>query len=182
MAFVIRLLIIVLPFTIAKSADAQWQVTRADFSNIAKYRSVMPLTAPGIDLLNYHQIKDVECMSWTIYFESRGSTLEDQIAVAWVTVNRSKSEKFHYDICTNIFAFNYINGKKLYQFDWVAYKPNSKMKIETGIWLSIQDIALAVYLQYFNDPTNGALYFKSVNAYDWAPAAKKTKIGSHVFW
>lgn len=183
MALIMRLSIILLSsFFITKTAVAQWQAIRADFTGISRFKTVLPLTTSSLDLLLPYQIKDVECIAWTLYFESRGSTKEDQIAVAWVTMNRTSSEHFSSDLCTNIFQYGYKNGKKLYQFNWAAYKPSLSMKIETGPWLSIQDIAVAVYLRYIPDPTGGALYFKTRTSPDWAPNVTKQQIGEHVFW
>jgi len=153
----------------------------ADFGIIPNLKEVLPLSIEVINELNESELKDLECIAWNLYFEARGGTKIEQVAVAYIPINRTKHSRFSLDICTNVFQYNYVNGRKFFQFVWAGYKPNKKWKIEHNTWLKVQEIAYNVYRQNIQDTAHGSIYFSHRTA-DWAPSIRKIPIGSHLFW
>ena len=107
------------------------------------------------------------CLAKVIYHEARGETQQGQLAVALVTINRTKSGLFPDTICKVVYQ------KGQYQWTWhnpPIYDKNS--------WEKALTLAKFVILEYNQvvDPTYGALYFgKSYNK------NQTIKIGSHYF-
>ena len=56
------------------------------------------------------------CMARNIYFEAGGESFEGKLAVAQVTINRTKHPSFPKTICDVV--YQRING--IYQFSWVG--------------------------------------------------------------
>jgi spore germination cell wall hydrolase CwlJ-like protein len=162
-------------------ARADDTVITADFKIVSSLKDVLPLSLSEIDMLDHSSKKDIECIAWNLYFEARGGTKSEQIAVAYVPINRTKYNKFSKDICTNVFQYNYVNGKKSFQFVWASYTIHKNWKIEHDAWIKMQEIAVAVYHRHIQDTANGSIYFSHKSA-DWAPSVRKIPLGSHLFW
>ena len=118
--------------------------------------------------------RDVDCLAKNIYHEARGESLEGQIAVAQVTVNRVHSNRFQNSVCAVVYARK--------QFSWTLDK--TKRIRDQKAWLASVSIARAVLTQSVHLPNFKAHFFhtKSVR-----PAWAKNKrvlatIGSHVFY
>lgn len=163
------------------TVHASENIIMADFRIVSSLREVLPLSINEIETLDQTAKNDIECIAWNLYFEARGGTKHEQIAVAYVPINRTNYDRFSKDICTNVFQYNYVNGKKAFQFVWASYNIHKNWKIEHDTWIRMQEIALAVYNKNLQDPANGSIYF-SHKSIDWAPAARKIPLGSHVFW
>jgi len=163
------------------TARADDNIILADFKIVSNLKEVLPLSIGRIDMLDQPSKDNIECIAWNLYFEARGGTRHEQIAVAYVPINRTKHNKFSKDICTNVFQYNYVNGKKAFQFVWASYKIGKNWKIEHDTWIKMQEIAVDVYQEAIQDPAHGSIYFSHKSA-DWAPRARKIPLGSHLFW
>lgn len=162
-------------------AHATEHVILADFQIVPSLKEVLPLSISVVETLDDSQKNDLACIAWNLYFEARGGTKNEQIAVAYVPINRTNYPRFSNDICTNVFQYNYVNGRKAFQFVWASYKIHKNWKIEHDTWIKVQEIAYEVYQRNIQDPANGSIYF-SHRSIDWAPGARKVPLGSHVFW
>lgn len=116
-------------------------------------------------------VKDVKCLAMNIYHEARGEPLAGQVAVAAVTVNRSRDKRFPNGICEVVYQRD--------QFSWV------------GKGLPVNDLAAmansytiaAMYLQGLHpDPTKGALFFHSTRVNPGWEYKRATRIGTHKFY
>ena len=122
----------------------------------------------------------VNILACNVYMESRGENLNGQLAIAFVTINRLKQEKFPASIRHVVFQKN--------QFSWVGV---STKVTEREAWEKSKEIAKFVYslkdkdaLYEVVDPTNGSLYYhkKGVKP-TWRHLFKReTIIGSHIFY
>lgn len=84
------------------------------------------------------------CLSLNVYFEARGEPLDGQIAVAHVTINRSKQNNTR--VCQEVFKKN--------QFSWTR----NRYKIPKGNdWESARRVA--VLALNTRDSTDGATFF-----------------------
>jgi len=166
--------------TIGNTAN---QKIKTDFSSIPTLRKHLPLSIPDVENLNIHKRQEVECLAWTLYFEARGGTSKEQVAVAYVPINRIGQQDFGDDICSNVFQYDWHNGRKRHQFSWVGYRFGSRWEREDDAWQKMQQIAVAVYKGRLSDPAKGAIYFSSTSVSEvWAIRHRKIKLGQTLFW
>jgi len=121
--------------------------------------------------------KQVRCLAENIYYESRGESLQGQVAVAKVTLNRL-DEGYARTVCGVV--------KQGCQFSWVCSGTNSNPA--GSLWN--QAVGLAVLMinepSAVEDPTNGATHFHATYI-NWQPTWRRVKdsvnqIGNHVFY
>lgn len=115
------------------------------------------------------------CLATNIYFEARGSTLDDQRAVALVTLNRTRHWRWQGAICDVVW--------ERYQFSWTitANQPRNRVRTASS-WLQSQEIAFEVLMGYVPDITHNATnyYNPSVVRPTWASmAVNDRRIGAH---
>jgi N-acetylmuramoyl-L-alanine amidase len=142
-------------------------------------RQTLPLNIDEVKDLNDQDKKNVECLAWNLYFEARGGTTNEQVAVAYVPINRTKRQHWSNDICENVFQYNILNGKKAYQFIWAGFNISPTWKFELDTWKKVQLVAYKVYTGNLSDPSNGAVYF---NHYSLGGGKGSMQIGSHLFF
>lgn len=132
--------------------------------------------------------KQIECLADNIYHESRGESIKGQVAVGFVTLNRTKDQSFPDTVC------GVVKEKKsgTCQFSWYCEddkKRHSKKKLvdklEDDVYYDIKKLAERVYdyHEYLNDPTGGSLYYHA----DYVKVKVKGKkrkavIGKHIFY
>ena len=124
--------------------------------------------------------KEVECLARNIYFESRGESRLGQVAVAFVTKNRSESKKWPPTICEVV----YQRYKRSCQFSWTCDKHPNTIK-QQGVWSQALDIARDVLASVIDDPTHRAVYFHNnrVAPPKWTRSNRRTtRIGNHTFY
>lgn len=117
---------------------------------------------------------DVQCLAKNIYMEARGETLEGQIAVAQVTMNRVRSPQFRNTVCGVVYA--------PYQFSWTIDKTKRVRNMKA--WQDAQKIAKAVLSNTVKLPNFNALYF---HTHQVNPRWNRSKriiavIGNHIFY
>lgn len=130
---------------------------------------VLALTLIGFTAnANTYSKKQIQCLAQNIYHEARGEPYEGQLAVAYVTLNRTQDEDFKGSICDVV----YQKG----QFIWTKNKPKIK---EQAAWSTAQGAALeAIILHNVGiDNTNGALYFNGSKR-----KKHSVRIGNHTFY
>ncbi len=121
--------------------------------------------------------RQVRCLAENIYYESRGESLQGQVAVAKVTLNRL-DEGYAKTVCGVV--------KQGCQFSWVC---NGVSGQPTGYhWYQAVGIALVTLNEAdkIEDPTNGATHFHATYI-NWQPTWRRVKesvqqIGNHVFY
>lgn len=124
-----------------------------------------PLTLQAVD-------KEFDCLVRNVYQEARGESYKGKLAVALVTINRTKSERFPSTLCGVVYQKS--------QFSWT--KNYSKVKINVKQWQESKDAAFAAYM---NNNILGSFYAthfhtKQVNP-NWG-LRKVATIGNHIFY
>jgi len=118
--------------------------------------------------------QDIDCLARNIYHEARSESLEGQIAVAQVTVNRVINNKRGNTVCKVVYAPS--------QFSWTLNK--SKRISDHKAWAASVDIARAVLTQSIRLPDFTAQYYHTKKV---LPTWAKNKqivavIGNHIFY
>lgn len=118
---------------------------------------------------------DTLCLAANIYHEARGETLEGQVAVAQVTINRTRyPDKFKSTLCGVVYHYK--------QFSWTITKP--ELIKDKKAWETSKQVALSVLKNYDNYPYNPATYYhtKKVKPH-WAKNKQVVAIiGNHIFY
>ena len=117
---------------------------------------------------------DIDCLARNIYHEARSESLEGQIAVAQVTVNRVRSNKGGNTVCKVVYAPS--------QFSWTLHKP--KTIRDRKAWRAALDVSRAVLTKSVPLPDFNAQYYHTRQV---RPSWAKNKqivavIGNHIFY
>lgn len=154
------------------------------------------LINPSYDRLTPSAQKQVQCLAKNIYFEARNEPEKGQIAVAFVTLNRVKSEDFPNSICDVVEQKKRVaeigDSRVVCQFSWYCekapkhlYVNNVLTKRNDVVYNEIRDLATYVYANYENlkDPTDGSLFYHANYVRPgWKNLQKVTQIGNHIFY
>ena len=122
---------------------------------------------------------ELTCLAQTIYFEARGSSDKEKIAVGHVVLNRSRDPDFPSSICGVV----HQKGNGGCQFSW-ACDGRSDQPTEKDAWEESLGVARQVLYGRVADPTRGALWFhhRKVRP-DWKDDYKRTAtIGESIFY
>ena len=116
---------------------------------------------------------DMQCLAGAVYFESKGESLEGQLAVARVIINRAKSGRFADSLCGVVYQpsqFSFVRG---------GHIPTITAGKAYRTAIAVAKVALA---SAWNSPAPKALFFNTPNR---APGGRLTKIaaiGNHIFY
>jgi len=119
---------------------------------------------------------DLLCLALNVYHESRNQSLEGQLAVAYVTINRAAAKRSP-TVCDVVFKDGY--------FSWT--KDRQKVNgwpTDKAAWETAQRVARTALAEPAADPVKGSTYFHTVSvAPDWAPSmVRVARIGDHIFY
>lgn len=132
--------------------------------------------------------KEVRCLAENIYYESAYEPNIGKVAVAFVTLNRTKAQDFPSSICEVVTQ----KTKNTCQFSWYCQEKQKRMFLSNSlhekgdeIYENILSIASFVYVNYerISDPTDGALFYHAdyVNP-KWKNVERTKVIGRHIFY
>ena len=127
----------------------------------------------------------IQCLADNIYFEARGEGTEGQIAVALVTLNRTKSDTFPSNVCSVVKQ----RIGNVCQFTWYCNLP-AAIHIHRGTmqYEFIQRLATDIYLNAhrYRDITMGAVFYHANHVgrrkLGEVNIEKTAQIGRHIFY
>jgi spore germination cell wall hydrolase CwlJ-like protein len=117
---------------------------------------------------------DMQCLAGAVYFESKGESLEGQLAVARVIINRAKSGRFADSLCGVIYQPS--------QFSFVRRGSMPPIRMESRSWRQAVAIAQIAMEDSWDSRAEGALFFHARRV---SPGWGKTKLASidnHIFY
>jgi spore germination cell wall hydrolase CwlJ-like protein len=132
---------------------------------------------------------EVDCLAKNIYFEARNESIQGQIAVGLVTINRVRSDRYPNTICEVVWErrTDARSGKTVAQFSWtldgLSDNPKNVKAWEDSYRLADAMIAEG-QLTNFHDFTHGANHYHAhyVNP-DWSAHLElKLEIDNHIFY
>ena len=117
-----------------------------------------------------------DCLASAVYFEARGETLEGQLAVAQVVLNRAASGRYPPDVC------GVVTQKAQFSFVRRGRIPEANRKVEA--WHRAVAIAqIARERRASTVPSNTLWYHASYVAPGWGQRlTKAAQIGLHIFY
>ncbi len=120
--------------------------------------------------------REMMCLAQAVYFESRGESLDGQLAVARVIINRAESSRFPDDYCavvTQRSQFSFVRSGRI-------PAPNRG----SGAWTKAKAIARIAHRDLWESPAHDALYFHATYVRpSWAGRlTARATIENHVFY
>ena len=121
-----------------------------------------------------------------IYFESRNQPKIGKIAVAQVTLNRVKSDKFPSTVCEVIYQGG--ERRNRCQFSWYCDGKKDKVHpMDKNLYKKIKEFSHMILIPGVNllDITDGATHYHAdyIDSPRWSKFLEKTvKIDTHIFY
>lgn len=118
--------------------------------------------------------KEMHCLAGTVYFESKGETLEGQLAVARVVMARAESSRFPNSLCGVVYQkrqFSFVRGGRM---------PH----INKGHrhWRNAVAIAKIAMNDGWKSPVEGALFFHARYVSPGWRLQRMARIDNHIFY
>jgi spore germination cell wall hydrolase CwlJ-like protein len=117
---------------------------------------------------------DMKCLAGAVYFESKGESLEGQLAVARVIINRVKSGRFANSMCGVV----YQPG----QFSFVRGHGMPAIPTASESWREAVAIAQIAMGDGWNSKAEGALYFHARRVSPSWGKRQLASIDNHIFY
>ena len=150
--------------------------------------------ATAQDLISVTAQPHLYCLAQNIYYEARGSSRADQMAVSDVVLNRVKDSRYPNTICEVVYQgkqkpswkdpTKMVMVRHMCQFSW--YCDGKKDEPPEGdAWRNAQMVAYEMYYLYKDSNiTDGATHYHAFYVKpDWARRfVLKGRIGSHIFY
>jgi N-acetylmuramoyl-L-alanine amidase len=117
-------------------------------------------------------VKDAEldCLATAVWFESRGETLEGQLAVAQAVVNRAKSGRWGKGMC------GVINAPRQFNFN------AARVQRSTATFTTALAVARIAAAGLWHDIAAGAHSFHAARLNPGWRLTRVARVGSHVFY
>ena len=131
--------------------------------------------------------KDLICLAENIYWEARNQSLEGKLAVAHVTINRVKSNKFPNNVCGVVKQTKFYPSGKIdlhsCQFSWYCDGKSDEPK-NFKSWEDAKSIAADFLKRNPSDFTKGSLWYHNLDVSPgWSTSLQKALVvGDHVFY
>jgi spore germination cell wall hydrolase CwlJ-like protein len=158
-------------------------------NRIAHYRSVEAATLGVVE--NKKQelatLKDrerqLECLARNVYFEAGSESFEGKVAVAQVTMNRTKHPKFPNDVCQVVYQKSIIMEKVICQFSWYCQNGGRPKIKHPELYNESYEVAKKVLLENFKlSSMKDAIYFHAVYINPNWGKERIGVIGNHIFY
>lgn len=118
--------------------------------------------------------EQMDCLARAIYFESRGESLEGQLAVGQVIANRATSGRWPSSYCGVV--------KQRSQFSFVRGGHIPEPRRATAAWKRAVAVARIVDGEHLASNVPGALFFHARNVNPGWRLKRVGQVGNHVFY
>lgn len=117
---------------------------------------------------------DMRCLAGAVYFESKGESLDGQLAVARVIINRAKSGRFAESLCGVVFQRG--------QFSFVRGHAMPPIPVSSRGWREAVAISQIAVADHWKSQAEGALYFHARRVSPGWDRQRMASIDNHVFY
>jgi spore germination cell wall hydrolase CwlJ-like protein len=116
-----------------------------------------------------------ECLAGAVYFESKGESLQGQLSVAEVVLNRTRSGRFPASICGVV--------KQRSQFSFIRAGRFPPIARSSAAWRKAVGVARVAMQDLADGPAPRALFFHATYVSPgWRGLTKVATVGNHVFY
>lgn len=126
---------------------------------------------------------EVECLAMNIYHEAKNQSTEGQLAVGWVTINRTLHDRWPNDICAVVWQTRHPGKRHKCQFSWTCDGKRDEPR-DWEAFGAAYDLAVAIAMDQTTDPTDGSLWYHA----DYSRPVWRTRlvvavqIDDHIFY
>lgn len=117
---------------------------------------------------------EMRCLAGAIYFEARGESLEGQLAVAKVIINRSKSGRFPTSYCGVVYQPS--------QFSFVRGRSMPKVRSDSTDWHEAVAIAQIAEKGSWDSEVPSALFFHAAHVSPSWRLTRLARVDNHIFY
>ena len=117
---------------------------------------------------------ELACLAGTIYFESKGESLEGQLAVGHVVLNRAASGRFPRTVCGVVYQRS--------QFSFVRGGTMPVINKSGRAWREALAIAQIAQQKLWEAPAKGALFFHASRVSPGWRLTRIAQIDNHIFY
>ena len=148
-----------------------------------KFEEVREQQHPNVPTLS-QRMKELECLTKNIYYEAGTEPFEGKVAVAQVTINRTKSGKFPKDICAVVYERNLVYNNLICQFSWYCEAQTKVRPIHAATYKESEAVAKKVLLEGFKLEIikEDTLYYHAEYVNPRWKKQRVAKIGRHIFY
>lgn len=155
----------------ADSAGAE-ETGEQDLPSLIEADSLAELVSlqPGAAALG----DQLRCLAGAIYFEARGESLEGQLAVGRVIVNRARSGRFPGSYCGVVYQpaqFSFVRGRSM-----------PSIREGSPAWREAVAVARIADAGAWRSPAQGALFFHAARVSPNWRLTRLARVDNHVFY
>jgi len=118
--------------------------------------------------------RELDCLAGAVYFEAKSETLEGQLAVGRVVVNRARSGRFPASYCGVVFQRS--------QFSFVRGSAMPALNRASRNWKNAVAIARIADEGTWSSPVEGALFFHAARVSPGWRLTRIARVDNHVFY
>jgi spore germination cell wall hydrolase CwlJ-like protein len=128
--------------------------------------------------------RELDCLTKNIYYEAGNEPFEGKVAVAQVTINRSKSKHFPSDLCAVIYEKNIVYNKVICQFSWYCDSRARARPLHAATYKESEAVAKKVLLEGFRLDIikEDVLYYHANYVNPRWNKKRVIQIGKHIFY
>jgi spore germination cell wall hydrolase CwlJ-like protein len=127
--------------------------------------------------------RQLACLADNIYREAGNEPFEGKVAVAQVTLNRTRNPNFPNDVCGVVYEKTVVMKKVVCQFSWHCDSAAKHRPVNRDAYAESYEVAKKVLLEGFRLSTlNNALYYHADYVDPKWGKQKIAKIGAHIFY
>ncbi len=118
--------------------------------------------------------QELHCLAGAVYFESKGESLNGQLAVAHVVINRAKSGRFPASLCGVVYQrsqFSFVRGGRMPAINTASQD-----------WREAVAIARIAHSGLWESPVGKALFFHATHVSPGWRLTRVARIDNHIFY
>ncbi len=118
--------------------------------------------------------REMRCLAGAIYFESRGESLEGQLAVGRVIIERMRSHRFPESYCGVVFQrsqFSFVKGGRM-----------PTIRKSSAAWRRAVAMAQIAHDGSWDSPVEGALFFHATRVSPNWRLKRLARVDNHIFY
>lgn len=118
--------------------------------------------------------REMRCLAGAVYFEARGESLDGQLAVGRVIVERASSSRFPNSYCGVVFQrsqFSFVRGNRM-----------PRIRTSSNAWRKAVAVAQIAHEGSWQSPAEGALFFHATRVSPGWRLTRVARVDNHVFY
>lgn len=157
-------------------------INEADVPGIAAIPTTLPALVAILAADELHELSEQEhCLAQAVYFEARSETLQGQLAVAQVVLNRMMDKRYPNQICGVVFQGEHKRNRCQFSF---ACDGQSDAPRNRRAWAVAKAISYVALHNDWEDMTSLSTHYHAdyVSPYWGSVLQQQVQVGRHIFY